>query len=207
MSIDIPEPVNIQVEGKDNTVILSWAEPANNGATITEYSIYKRIVGDEEWKKVEDLKVKDGFKREYILELERGKNYELMVTATNAFGESAMNEDNIQTVEVPNLGEQRVESSKIIGGCHIHCIVLTMMKDHHTCKCNLPVPVFVSYESVFLFLSATADPNAQTGPTGVNPAIIAGAAAVGVLLILGLIILVIWRKRRKTPSESEYMSL
>ena len=113
ISIDIPEPVKIQVEGKDDTVILSWAEPANNGATITKYSIYIRIVGDEQWKKIADLKVKDAFKLEYILALERGKNYELMVTATNAFGESAMDEDNIQTVEVPNLGEQKVESSKI----------------------------------------------------------------------------------------------
>ncbi|XP_068686488.1 neural cell adhesion molecule 2-like isoform X2 [Montipora foliosa] len=152
VSGDIPEPVNIQVEGKDDTVILSWEEPENNGATIIKYSIYTRIVGDEEWKKVADLKVKDAFKLEYVVSLERGKNYELMVTATNAFGESAKNEDNIQTFEVPNL--------------------------------------------------ATADPNAQTGPTGVTPAIIAGAAAVGVLLILGLIILVIWRKRRKTPSET-----
>ena len=97
------------------------------------------MVGDEKWKKVEDLKVQDAFKLEYILVLKRGKSYELMVTATNAFGESAVNEDNIQTVEVPNLGEQRVESSKIIEGCHIHCIVLTMMIDHHTCKSNLPV--------------------------------------------------------------------
>ncbi|XP_068685780.1 angiopoietin-1 receptor-like isoform X2 [Montipora foliosa] len=100
---DIPEPVNIQVEGKDDTVILRWAEPENNGATIIRYSIYTRIVGDEEWKKVADLKVKDAFKLKYTLVLEKGKNYELMVTATNAFGESAMNEDNIQTVEVPNL--------------------------------------------------------------------------------------------------------
>ncbi|XP_068733617.1 neural cell adhesion molecule 1-like isoform X3 [Montipora capricornis] len=149
---DIPEPVIIQVEGKDDTVILSWAEPENNGATIIRYSIYTRIVGDDEWKQVANLTAKDASKNEYTLVLERGKNYELMVTATNAFGESAMNGDNIQKVEIPNL--------------------------------------------------ATADPNAQTGPTGVNPAIIAGVAAVGVLLILGLIILVIWRKRRKTPSET-----
>ncbi|XP_068733616.1 neural cell adhesion molecule 2-like isoform X2 [Montipora capricornis] len=147
---DIPEPVIIQVEGKDDTVILSWAEPENNGATIIRYSIYTRIVGDDEWKQVANLTAKDASKNEYTLVLERGKNYELMVTATNAFGESAMNGDNIQKVEIPNL----------------------------------------------------ADPNAQTGPTGVNPAIIAGVAAVGVLLILGLIILVIWRKRRKTPSET-----
>ncbi|XP_068733596.1 angiopoietin-1 receptor-like isoform X2 [Montipora capricornis] len=102
VSGDIPEPVIIQVEGKNDTVILTWAEPANNGATITKYSIYIRIVG-EEWKKVADLKVEDAFKLEYILALERGKKYELMVTATNAFGESTMDEDNIQTVEVPNL--------------------------------------------------------------------------------------------------------
>ena len=129
----------MKVDRKDDSVTLSWFEPENNGAAIIWYSIYTRIGSDVEWKKVAYLKVEEGFKLEYTLTLERGKNYELMVTATNEFGESAMNEDNIQTVEVPNLGEQRVESSKIIEGCHIHCIVLTMMKDHHTCKCKLPV--------------------------------------------------------------------
>ncbi|XP_068733585.1 uncharacterized protein [Montipora capricornis] len=129
---DIPEPVNTQVEAKGDTVILSWAEPENNGATIIRYSIYTRIVGDEEWKKVKDLKVQDAFKLEYILALKKGKNYELMVTATNAFGESAMNEDNIQTVEVPNLATPRpLESQKgsctILHICYISFIVVLVI--------------------------------------------------------------------------------
>ncbi|XP_068733652.1 neural cell adhesion molecule 2-like isoform X1 [Montipora capricornis] len=66
---DIPEPVNIQVQEKDDTVILTWDEPENNGATIIKYSIYTRIVGGEEWKKVANLTGKDAPKIKYILVL------------------------------------------------------------------------------------------------------------------------------------------
>ena len=108
--VEIPEPVNnLKIEGKDDIVTLSWAEPENNGAAIIRYSIYTRIARDDEWTKVADLEVKDGLKLEYILTLDRGKNYELMVTSTNEFGESDMNKENIQTVEVPKRGEQRVD--------------------------------------------------------------------------------------------------
>ncbi|XP_068685587.1 fibroblast growth factor receptor 3-like [Montipora foliosa] len=130
---DIPEPVkNIKVERKDDSVALSWFEPENNGAAIIRYSIYTRIGSDVEWKNIANLEVEEGFKLEYTLTLERGKNYELMVTATNEFGESAMNEDNIQTVEVPKLATPRsLESEKgsctILHICYISFIVVLVI--------------------------------------------------------------------------------
>ncbi|XP_068685548.1 tyrosine-protein phosphatase Lar-like isoform X2 [Montipora foliosa] len=144
---DVPEPVVIvKAEIEDDQITLTWKKPEENGATITHYSVYKRIANDESWTKVTDVNVTSA-----VFKLERGKIYELMVTATNKYGPSIVN-NNIKTVEVPNGG--------------------------------------------------TADPNARTEPKGVSPAIIAGAAAVAVLLILGVFIFVIWRKRKKTPSET-----
>ena len=40
-----------------------------------------------------------------------------------------------------------------------------------------------------------------------NTPIIAGAAAVGVLLIIGLIIFVVWWKRRKTSRDGKFFKI
>ena len=76
---------------------MKWKEPENNGAAITKYSVYQRLVNDKEWKKLEDIS--DTSKLDYDLKGDEGKEYEFVVTATNKYGESSKTA-NIQTVTV-----------------------------------------------------------------------------------------------------------
>ena len=77
---------------------LKWKEPENNGAVIVRYTIYKRIANDEQWTRVVDIN--DISKREYVVIVEKGKEYEFVVTATNKYGESLKNKGRIKTVMV-----------------------------------------------------------------------------------------------------------
>ena len=79
-------------------MILRWEEPENNGAVITQYSIYQKTGNEEEWTRVEVIN--DISKREYVVTVEKDKKYEFVVTATNKYGESIKNKDNIKTVNV-----------------------------------------------------------------------------------------------------------
>lgn len=77
---------------------LRWEEPENNGAVITQYSIYQRTGNEEQWTRVEVIN--DMSKREYVVRVDKEKKYEFLVTATNKYGESEKNKDNIKTVNV-----------------------------------------------------------------------------------------------------------
>ena len=80
---DLPSEVT------DDTITLKWSKPLDNGKVITRYTVYQRILTDgkpEEWKKLETIT--DTSVRELKVELERGKVYEFVVTATNELGES-----------------------------------------------------------------------------------------------------------------------
>ena len=77
-------------------ITLKWDEPVNNGANITQYSIYQRITGDERWETL--ALITDVSKREYVFKVEKGKGYEFVVTARNKYGESSR--DNIETVKM-----------------------------------------------------------------------------------------------------------
>ena len=99
---DVPEPVVIvKAEIEDGQITLTWTKPEENGAAITRYSVYKRIANDLTWTKVADVQVTSSEK--YVFKLERGKIYDLMMTATNEYGSS--NNSNIKTVKVPNGGK------------------------------------------------------------------------------------------------------
>jgi len=87
---DIPAPVQLTAEVEGSEITLKWTEPENNGAPITKYSVYQRIVNDEQWQKVEDIT--DTSRRDYVLKGEEGKEYEFVVTATNKYGESLKTE-------------------------------------------------------------------------------------------------------------------
>ena len=89
MYTDVPGFVEITDE-----IILYWDKPNSNGAAITQYSIYQRV--GNEWKLI--AVIHDISKREYVLEIERGKVYEFVVTATNKFGESSL-EENIKWIQ------------------------------------------------------------------------------------------------------------
>ena len=76
-------------EVTENTITLKWSEPENNGKDITQNTVYQRIVTDGkpgEWIKLKTIT--DVSIREWRVELESGKVYEFVVTATNDFGES-----------------------------------------------------------------------------------------------------------------------
>ena len=86
---------------KKVSVKIKWIEPQNNGAPITQYTVYQRIVGNvtvEEWNKVRVIM--DPSRRQVIVELDRNKFYEFVVTATNKHGESVQKEKNIRKVVV-----------------------------------------------------------------------------------------------------------
>ena len=91
---DVPAPVKLTAEEKSGEITLKWDEPESNGAAITQYSVYQRMLNDKEWDNPKNIT--DISKREYVFEGEEGEEYEFVVTATNKYGESSK----IQMVKV-----------------------------------------------------------------------------------------------------------
>ena len=96
---------NLPNEVTGVTITLKWSEPQNNGRVITQYTVYQRIVTDDktgEWivlKKIADVSV-----REWKVQLESGKVYEFVVTATNELGESLKEDEKIMRVKALKEG-------------------------------------------------------------------------------------------------------
>ena len=91
---------NLPSEVTEDTITLKWSEPQNNGKEITQYNVYQRMLTDGkpgQWKKLETIT--DISVREMKVELERGKVYEFVVTATNELGESLKENAKIMRVE------------------------------------------------------------------------------------------------------------
>ena len=88
----------IAADVEDDKVTLKWKEPENNGAVITGYTIYQRIENDQQWTRV--AVINDISKRQYVISVNKGKKYEFVVTASNKYGQSLKNKDNIYTVDV-----------------------------------------------------------------------------------------------------------
>lgn len=86
----------LQKEITDAEITLEWEEPFNNGANITQYSVYQRISNHERWRTLDVIT--DISKREYAVKVEKDKAYEFVVTATNKHGESP--KDDIETVKM-----------------------------------------------------------------------------------------------------------
>ena len=84
-------------ELKAHEVTLKWEEPNNNGAEITTYTVYYGTQSDEQWKETE--KITDVSVRKYVVKVEMGKKYKVLVTASNKYGESSK-EGKIQRVDV-----------------------------------------------------------------------------------------------------------
>ena len=89
-------------ETKDTEITIKWNEPQNNGAPITQYTVYQRTVTDDgtprEWNKIKVID--DVSVREVAVKLEKGKRYEFVVTARNSFGESLKEEGKIMKITV-----------------------------------------------------------------------------------------------------------
>ena len=83
-------------------VTIKWNESQNNGASITQYTVYQRTVSDDgtprKWYTL--YVMKDPSDRKVAVKLEKGKNYEFLVTATNRFGESLKKGENIKKIVV-----------------------------------------------------------------------------------------------------------
>lgn len=95
---DVPAAVAFTAKLKDGEVTLRWSKPNDKGANITEYSVYQRTENNEQWKKIAVLS--DVSKLEHVVKVEKGKKYQFVVTATNKYGESSKNKDNIKEVDV-----------------------------------------------------------------------------------------------------------
>ena len=88
-------------ELKADEITLKWEEPNNNGAEITMYTVYYGTQSDEQWKETE--KITDVSVRKYVVKVEMGKKYKVLVTASNKYGESSK-EGKMRRVEVPEGG-------------------------------------------------------------------------------------------------------
>ena len=81
------EITDLPAETKDVKITLKWKEAENNGAPITRYTVYRRTVREDgtslNWIKVKEIT--DTSDRTVVVSnFEKGKEYELVVTATNS---------------------------------------------------------------------------------------------------------------------------
>ena len=79
-----------------------WSEPKDNGAPITSYTIYRRLV-DENGKKnawIKEKTLSNAVSRSFTVTLDWGKHYEFVVTATNSLGEAKKEENKIKDIQV-----------------------------------------------------------------------------------------------------------
>ena len=88
---------------KAGEVIIKWNTPKDNGATITQYTVYQRTVSDDgtprNWIRLHTITA-DVSVRQVAVKLDKGKIYEFVVTATNKHGESFKEEEKIKKITV-----------------------------------------------------------------------------------------------------------
>ena len=97
----MPSAVAFTYELKADEITLKWEEPNNNGAEITMYTVYHGTQSDEQWKETENIT--DVSKRKYVVKVEMGQKYKVLVTASNKYGESSK-EGKMQRVDIPEGG-------------------------------------------------------------------------------------------------------
>ena len=96
------EITDLPKETRDVEITVKWKEAENNGALITRYTVYRRTVREDStsfgWIKIKEIT--DTSDRKAFVHLENGKEYELVVTATNMFGEGRKEEGKIRKITV-----------------------------------------------------------------------------------------------------------
>ena len=96
------EITDLPKQTKDAEITVKWKEAENNGALITQYTVYRRNVREYgtalNWIKIKEIT--DTSDRKVVVNLEKGKEYELVVTATNRFGEGRKEEGKIRKITV-----------------------------------------------------------------------------------------------------------
>ena len=103
-------------ELKADEITLNWEEPNNNGAAITMYTVYYGTQSDEQWKETE--KITDVSVRKYVVKVEMGHKYKVLVTASNKYGESSK-EGKMRRVDVPE-GELSSSLTQRVNPREIH---------------------------------------------------------------------------------------
>ena len=96
------EITDLPAETKNISITLKWKEAENNGALITQYTVYRRTVREDgtslNWIKIKEIT--DTSDRKGVVNFEKGKEYEFVVTATNSFGEGGKEERKIRKTKV-----------------------------------------------------------------------------------------------------------
>ena len=94
------EITDLPAETKDVKITLKWKEAENNGAPIIQYTVYRRTVRDDgtslNWTEITNT----SDRKVVVTNFEKGKEYELVVTATNSFGEGGKEERKIRKIKV-----------------------------------------------------------------------------------------------------------
>ena len=112
------EITDLPGETKNVSITLKWKEAENNGAPITQYNVYRRTVREDgtslNWVKIKEIT--DTSDRKVVVNFEKGKEYELVVTATNSFGEGGKE-------------ERKIRKTKVLGG---RCILPRYRNSLHT---------------------------------------------------------------------------
>ena len=97
------EITDLPAETKDVKITLKWKEAENNGAPITQYTVYQRTVREDgtslNWIKIKII-TDTSDRKVVVSNFEKGKEYELVVTATNSFGEGGKEERKIRKIKV-----------------------------------------------------------------------------------------------------------
>jgi len=94
----------LPAEIHSDEVVIKWTKPNSNGADVTQYTVYIRNVTSDDtvgdWRKIEVIY--DVSILEYVVALEKGQQYEFLVTATNKYGESLkkQKQQNIKRINV-----------------------------------------------------------------------------------------------------------
>ena len=97
------EIIGLLPETKNTEITIQWNKAVNNGAPITHYFVYQRTVLHNgtslEWIKKKEIKATSS--REFVVKnLEKGKDYQFVVTARNKFGEGKKEEEKIKKIKV-----------------------------------------------------------------------------------------------------------
>ena len=96
------EITDLPAETTNVNIILQWKEAENNGAPITQYTVYRRTVREDgtslNWIRIKEIT--NTSDRKVVVNFEKGKEYELVVTATNRFGEGVKDERTIRKLKV-----------------------------------------------------------------------------------------------------------
>ena len=97
------EITDLPAKTKNVNITLKWKEAENNGAPITQYTVYRRTVREDgtslNWIKIKEI-TDTSDRKVVVSNFEKGKEYELVVTATNKFGEGGKEEGKIRKTKV-----------------------------------------------------------------------------------------------------------